>query len=202
MKSAHLVFSNAVKCLQQTESIVESEGFKNLVQRLVVQRGRVWTLGMGKAGNVAQKLASTLACNCYPAAFIHAGEALHGDFGAINHGDMLIAFSNSGKTNEVIQVVEKANGHAFVALITGDSTSELAKKANIIITFGKIPEACPLGLTPTTSIMVMLAIADALAMEVQHRTKLDYAQYARNHHEGYLGQVAREKSKGSSDVVG
>jgi arabinose-5-phosphate isomerase len=140
-------------------------------------------------------LASTLSCNGRPAAFIHAGEALHGDFGAIQKGDVVVACSNSGKTDEVIQVADKAKHiGAILILITGTADSEIAKKADVVLCYGSIKEACPLGLTPTTSILVMMALCDSLSMAVQKVVGLSYETYASNHHAGYLGGMARSLS--------
>jgi arabinose-5-phosphate isomerase len=189
------VFDFAINILQELRIIRKIPEFTEACE-LIASR-RVWTTGMGKAGLISHKLASTLCSNGVPAAYIHAGEALHGDFGAIQRKDVVVAFSNSGATSEVIQVAAKVKERrgAKLILITGDHESEIAKKADIVLGYGKIKEACPLGLTPTTSIVAMLVIADALAMQVQSMRKLTYKQYAIYHHNGYLGQISREKAK-------
>ncbi len=215
-ESAHKTLKYAIKSLKTTEKVIDTPDFEVAICLLcgmscnwteyndktyidwqpINPSPRIWCTGMGKAGLVAHKLASTLCSNNVPASYIHAGEALHGDFGAIQDGDVLVAFSNSGKTNEVIQVADKAISQRKMVntiLITGER-NELSKRAMVTLCYGKIEEACPLGLTPTTSIVVMLAIADALAMAVQTVKKLDYKTYAINHHSGYLGQISRQKS--------
>jgi arabinose-5-phosphate isomerase len=195
LKAAYDVFLGTVNVLTAIAKMVEDYHFEKAVRMLTRTKKHIWTLGMGKAGMIAHKLASTLSSNATPAAFINAGEALHGDFGAIQEGDILVAFSNSGQTSEVMQVVHKAiTIGAKVILITGHGR-ELAKSADAILLYGRIKEACPLGLTPTTSIAVMLAISDALAMAVQAEKGLTPAEYAMNHHAGYLGQIAREKAR-------
>lgn len=164
-----------------------------------MSHGRVWSTGMGKAALAARKLATTLSCNGIASAFIHAGEALHGDFGAIQTGDKVVAFSNSGKTREVVHVAEKAaRTQAEMILVTGAADSPLGNISGITLCYGKVDEACPLGLTPTSSILVMMTIADALAMGVQAMVGLSYEDYARNHHDGYLGDVARQRAAHSS----
>jgi arabinose-5-phosphate isomerase len=194
MKYAKRVFEYAITNLQKISEICKTVAFQDAVD--VLSTHRVWTMGIGKAGLAARKLSSTLACNGRPAAFIHAGEALHGDFGRIQCGDALVSFSNSGKTDEVIQVADKSkNIGAFLILITSDKEATIAKKADIVLCYGKIKEACPLGLTPTTSTIIMMALADALAMEVQVKVGLDYKTYAINHHAGYLGQAAKQRSR-------
>jgi arabinose-5-phosphate isomerase len=194
--SASDVFDNAIKYLSFARAIITDAKFWQLVHKLGNGECHIWVTGMGKAGLVAEKLASTLASNGIPAAYIRAGEALHGGLGAIQRDDILVAFSNSGKTDEIIQIVTKCREYAFVALITGAKASELADLSDICLCYGEVEEACALGLTPTTSIMVMLAIADALAMAVQEKVGLTYSSYARYHHSGYLGQIARQKEKG------
>jgi len=194
MQPAELVFSFGLEYLTKAKSVIKEVAFQETVS--ILSTHRIWTTGMGKAGLIAKKLAVTLSCNSRPAAFIHAGEALHGDFGSIQTGDVLVAFSNSGMTDEILRVVTKAKLiNAYVVLITGNANSELAKLSHSVICYGLVKEACPLGLTPTTSVLVMLAIADALAMEVQQMVGLTYDDYARNHHAGYLGQVAKERAR-------
>ena len=194
MRPSELVFSLGLEYVAKAKSVIDNQQFHGAVNALSTHR--IWTTGMGKAGLIAKKLAVTLACNSRPAAFIHAGEALHGDFGSIQAGDVLVAFSNSGMTDEILRVVSKAKLiNAFIILITGKADSKLAKFADLVICYGLVKEACPLGLTPTTSVLVMLAIADALAMEVQENVGLTYEIYARNHHAGYLGQVAKERMR-------
>ena len=198
-KVADNVFYSAISALKQTKKLSNKPEFLRVVQSVALaswKKQRIWTSGMGKAGLVAHKLASTLSSNNIPAAYIHSGEALHGDFGAIQKNDILIAFSNSGKTDEVSLVADKAKStEALLILITGDNESKIARKADIVLCYGKLQESCPLGLTPTTSISVMLVVADAIAMEVQAANGLTYEQYSRNHHAGYLGQISLEKAR-------
>jgi arabinose-5-phosphate isomerase len=190
--AASKVFENAIEAIQNVDYIINRHFFR-AVRYLATHR--VFSSGLGKAGLVAHKFASTLASNGLPASFIHASEALHGDFGMMQAGDVLVAFSNSGKTDDVICVADKAKSIGIkLILITGEKDSEIAKRANVVLCYGKIEEACVLKLTPTTSIIVMLVIADALAMAVQARVGLSYDKYAINHHAGYLGQISRMKS--------
>ena len=188
------VIDFGIKALKDIKPLVASEQFKGAIDLL--SSGMVWATGMGKAALAARKLAVTLCCNGISSSFIHAGEALHGDFGAIKEGDSVVAFSNSGKTIEVVQVAEKAaSRNANMVLITGAEESPLGQTSGITLCYGNLREACPLGLTPTTSILVMIAIADALAMGVQANIGLNYDEYAENHHAGYLGQIARQRAQ-------
>lgn len=192
MRQAEKVIQSSIDAISNLHDLIKSEDFESAVGFLT--DGMVWTTGMGKAALAARKLSTTLCCNGVPASFMHAGEALHGDFGAIKKGDKVVAFSNSGKTLEVVQVANKAaEREAQMILITGAAESPLGNISGITLCYGNVDESCPLGLTPTSSIIVMMVIADALAMEVQNKLGLKYDQYAENHHAGYLGQVARQK---------
>lgn len=156
-------------------------------------KSKVLTTGMGKAGHIAHKFAATLSSTGTPAAFIHPGEAAHGDLGLIAPEDCIVAFSTSGKTNEIVEMLELGRhlGLRTIIGITSHPDSRLRELADIIIDMGPIDEPCPLGLTPSASIAVMLAISDALAltlMELKGVTKHDYGL---RHHGGYLGRKAR-----------
>jgi len=186
------IFSSTIKNLFKIKNIIYTKEFSEAVD--LIRKHRIWSTGSGKAGLVSRKLASTLACNNIPAAFIDATDALHGNLGAIQKEDLLIVLSNSGKTEEVLQVASrvKSSGVKLIAIV-GPKDSKLSRIADITLSYGKIEEACPLGLTPTTSTAVMLAICDALALTVQKREGISYKDYARNHHAGYIGEIARKK---------
>jgi len=167
--------------------------FEQAVEALYRCSGKVITTGMGKAGLMAKKFATTLSSTATPAAFIHPAEAAHGDLGLLDERDVVVAFSTSGKSREVVGMLEMSR-HLKIGTIIGITShpdSQLRELSNIIIDMGIIEEVCPLGLTPTSSTIVMLAISDALAitlMELKGITKKDY--YIR-HHGGYLGRKAR-----------
>jgi len=167
--------------------------FCDAVYALEACPGKVLTTGMGKAGHVARKVAATLCSTALPAVFLHPGEALHGDLGLIAPGDLLIAFSNSGKTREVLDLIAQGRrlGLASVLGVTSHPDSLLRDCADVLLDMGPITEPCHLGLTPTASIAVMLAIGDALALTVMERRGVTAADFGVRHHGGYLGQVAR-----------
>lgn len=155
--------------------------------------GRVITTGIGKAGHIAKKFAATLCSTACPAVFVHPAEAAHGDLGQITKPDCVIAMSTSGKSREVLEMLEmvRHNGIYCVIGITSHPDSELRRLSDIVLDMGEITEACPLGLTPSSSMAVMLAITDALALallEVRGVTKEDWGL---RHHGGYLGRKAR-----------
>lgn len=155
--------------------------------------GKVLTAGMGKAGHIARKFASTLCSTGTPASYIHPGEAAHGDLGLIGPEDCLVAFSTSGKTREVLEMLELGRhiGLRTVIAVTSHPESELRTLSDIILDMGIIDEPCSQGLTPSASIVAMLAISDALAltlMDLQGFTRHDWGL---RHHGGYLGKKAR-----------
>ncbi|MEQ8486651.1 MAG: SIS domain-containing protein [Pseudomonadales bacterium] len=169
------------------------EHFEAAVRTLADCRGKVLTTGIGKAGHIARKFAATLCSTATPADFIHPAEAAHGDLGLVGANDVLIAFSTSGKSREVLEILELARhlGVATVIGVTSHPDSELRRHADLVLDMGIIEEPCPLGLTPSASMAVMLAISDAIAlalMEVKGVTREDYGL---RHHGGYLGRAAR-----------
>jgi arabinose-5-phosphate isomerase len=151
--------------------------------------GRVVVTGMGKPGFIAQKLSATFASTGTPSLYLHPAEALHGDLGRLAPGDLVLALSNSGETDEVVRLLPalKRMGVPVVAL-TSDSKSSLARAADVVLEIGPNPEACPLGLAPTTSTIALLALGDALAMTLLHRRGFSREQFAELHPGGTLGQ--------------
>ena len=158
------------------------------------RRGKVITSGMGKAGQIALNIATTLNSTGTPSVYLHPSEAQHGDLGVIEENDVLIILSNSGKTRECIELCLLTNNlHEDIPkiVITGDMSSDLAKQADICLHTGGKPEICPLGLTPTTSTTTMTVIGDVLVTGLMTTIGFTKEQYAKRHHGGYLGQVAR-----------
>ena len=172
-------FNKAIDCL--VKSVNGKEG------------GKVITTGMGKAGYVAHKFSASLSSLGIPAAYLHPGEAAHGDLGIITPHDTLFAFSTSGKTREIIETIQFArhlNVGAVVA-ITSHPDSQIKTMSDVVINMGEIEEYGALHLAPTTSVVIMLVIADFLAViasEIRGFTKEDFAK---RHHGGYLGQKSR-----------
>jgi arabinose-5-phosphate isomerase len=156
-------------------------------------RSKVLTTGMGKAGHIAHKFAATLCSTGTPAAFIHPGEAAHGDLGLVAPEDCIVAFSTSGKTNEIIEMLELGRhlGLRTIIGITSHPDSRLRELSDVIIDMGIIEEPCPLGLTPSATIAVMLAISDALALTLMELKQVTKHDYGLRHHGGYLGRKAR-----------
>jgi len=167
--------------------------FEQAVLALQNGTGKVLTTGMGKAGHIARKFAATLCSTGTPAAYVHPGEAAHGDLGLIGLNDCIVAFSTSGKTNEIIEMLElgKHLGLKTIIGITSHPDSQLRELADVILDMGIIEEPCPLGLTPSASIAVMLAISDAIALTLMEVKGVTTHDYGLRHHGGYLGRKAR-----------
>ncbi|MGE5169016.1 MAG: KpsF/GutQ family sugar-phosphate isomerase [Rudaea sp.] len=151
--------------------------------------GRVVVSGIGKSGHVARKLAATLASTGTPAFFVHPAEASHGDLGMITPGDVVIMLSNSGETDELVQLVPhlKRQGAKLVAL-TGNERSSLAQAADVHLDAAVDAEACPLGLAPTASTTAALALGDALALALLDARGFSVEDFARSHPGGALGR--------------
>jgi len=167
-----------------------------IYQRVHVNGGKVIVSGMGKAGHVANHIATTLSSTGTPALFIHPSEAQHGDLGVIRENDLLLVLSNSGKTTEIIQLVdltEALHPGIPVVVITGNTTGALAKQSGLVLFTGSPKEVCPLGLTPTTSATTMTVIGDLLVVLMMKRIDFTAADYAKRHHGGYLGQKSRAR---------
>ena len=179
--------ANAINSIEVTEEFVKA------VSVMQGCTGKIITSGIGKAGHIANKFAATLCSTASQAQFLHPAEAAHGDLGAVSPGDILIAFSTSGKSREVIEILELSRhlGIETVIGITSHPDSELRKYSDVVIDMGEIEEACPLGLTPTSSMAVMLAISDALALALMEQNKVSREDYGLRHHGGYLGRAAR-----------
>jgi len=163
--------------------------FSEAVSLILQCKGRVVVSGMGKSGHIGGKIASTLASTGTPAFFMHPAEASHGDLGMITAGDVVIALSNSGESDEVLAIVPqlKRLGASIIA-ITGNDASSLAKAADIHLSAHVSREACPLGLAPTSSTTVALALGDALALCVLDLRDFTAEDFARSHPGGSLGR--------------
>jgi arabinose-5-phosphate isomerase len=176
--------------------------YERAIEALLGCAGKVVTTGIGKAGYVAQKFAATLCSTGTPAVFIHPAEAAHGDLGLIDADDVIIAFSTSGKTREVLELIELSRHltSATVIGITSHPETELRKLADIVLDMGVIEEPCPLGLTPSASMAVMSAIGDALALTLMDEKKVTRRDYGLRHHGGYLGHKARLQNEDKAAV--
>ncbi len=170
-----------------------TEEFERAILALRDCPGKVLATGIGKAGHIARKFAATLCSTGTPAAYVHPGEAAHGDLGLIGPADCIVAFSNSGMTREVLEMLELGRhlGLSTIIGITSHADSTLRNMADITVDMGIVEDPCPLGLTPTASIAVMLAIGDAIALVLMELKGITTRDFGLRHHGGYLGRKAR-----------
>ncbi len=166
--------------------------FTEAVDRLAGCVGRVVVTGMGKSGHVGRKIAATFASTGTPAIFVHPAEASHGDLGMVLAGDAVLALSNSGETTELADLVAHARrfGLPLIA-VTGRAQSALARAADVTLLLPQTPEACPLGLAPTTSTTMQMALGDALAVALLTRRGFTSSEFSVFHPGGKLGAQLR-----------
>jgi arabinose-5-phosphate isomerase len=164
-------------------------GFDAAVKLILECKGRVVVSGMGKSGHIGNKIAATLASTGTPAFFMHPAEASHGDLGMITEGDVVIALSNSGESDEILNILPtiKRLGAKIIS-ITGKATSTLAKESSVHLSAEVSQEACPLGLSPTASTTAALALGDALAVCVLDSRDFSAEDFARSHPGGSIGR--------------
>ena len=163
--------------------------FERTLDLVLACGGRVVVTGIGKAGIIATKISATLASTGTPSFYLHPADACHGDLGRVRKEDVVLLLSNSGESNEVIQLIAPLRklGARLVAM-TGRPDSTLGRNTDIVLDCGRAPEACPLGLAPTTSTAALLALGDALAMALIDERAFDTEDYARFHPGGALGR--------------
>ncbi len=165
------------------------EKFNQACKYLLDCQGRIIVMGIGKSGHIGNKIASTLASTGSPAFFVHPGEAAHGDMGMIRHDDVIIAISNSGKTDEILVILPliKRLNVPLISL-TGNSHSVIAQSSTIHLDVSVEKEACPFGLAPTSSTTAALAMGDALAIALLHAKGFTAEDFALSHPGGQLGR--------------
>jgi arabinose-5-phosphate isomerase len=167
----------------------QGEAFAHAVQAVLACRGRVVVMGMGKSGHVGRKIAATLASTGTPAMFVHPGEASHGDLGMVTPGDVVLAISNSGESDElgaILPAIKRLD--VTLVAMTGRATSSLAQHAHIALDSGVDQEACPLNLAPTASTTAQMALGDALAVALLDARGFREEDFARSHPGGSLGR--------------
>jgi len=163
--------------------------FAQAAQRVYACVGKVILTGIGKAGIIAQKVSATMASTGTQSIFLHPVEALHGDIGRVQRGDVVIVLSHSGSTEEIIRLLDHLKGRgAGVIAVTGSADSPLGRYADVTICYGQVEEACPLGLAPTVSTSCMLALGDALALTVMQMRDFQPEDFAAFHPAGSLGR--------------
>lgn len=163
--------------------------FVEAIQSLAEISGRIIVTGMGKSGHIARKIAATLASTGSPSLYVHPGEASHGDLGMITDADAVVALSNSGDTSELSDIIAYTRRYAIPLIaITAKHGSTLAEQSDTALILPHSPEACPMGLAPTTSTTMMLALGDAIAIALLERKGFSAQDFQVLHPGGTLGQ--------------
>lgn len=184
--------ATAIKNIPADESIISAVDL--IYEQVHKKDGKLITSGMGKAGQIALNMATTFSSTGTPAVFLHPSEAQHGDLGVIQPNDVLLVISNSGKTREILELIELTKNlwnSVPIIVITSNPESVLAKENDIFLYTGNPKEVCTLGLTPTTSTTVMTVMGDVLVVLLMKKIKFNNADYAKRHHGGYLGHKSR-----------
>ena len=187
-KRAERVLAVEASAIQGVREKIDA-GFGKAIDLILAARGKVIVTGMGKSGLIGRKIASTMASTGTPAFFLHPAEGIHGDLGMVRRGDVLIALSNSGETEEIVRLlpVFKRTGLPMIA-ITGKPESTLARYADVVLDVGVPEEACSLGLVPTASTTATLAMGDALAVVLFEEKGFSEEDFADLHPGGALGR--------------
>lgn len=184
-------FTNEIKTAVNTVSVTKD--VIKAAEMLAGSRHRIVTTGMGKAGHIAMKVSSTLSSLGMPSCFVHPGEAAHGDLGMVKDGDILLVFSTSGKTREVLETIDRAKKLGVIGIIavTSHPDAPIREMVDIVIDIGVFQEAGFLNLAPTTSTTLMLIYADMVATLAADIREFTIEDFALRHHGGYLGQKCR-----------
>lgn len=186
--SARSVIDKEARALHLLSDRID-DTFVAACQAMLACSGRVVTIGMGKSGHIARKIAATLASTGTPAFYVHPGEASHGDLGMITESDVVVALSNSGETDELLTIVPALRRQRNVLIsMTGCPSSTLARLSDIHLDVSVEEEACPLGLAPTTSTTAALVMGDALAVAMLESRGFTSQDFARSHPAGSLGR--------------
>ena len=166
-----------------------NKNFDGACNEILSCSGKVITVGLGKSGHVASKAAATLSSTGTPSIFLHGAEALHGDMGLVNKSDIIVFFSNSGETKEILLLLPlfKILKVKLIAIV-GDRKSTLAKSVDYMLDSSVTKEACPLDLTPTSSVISAIGIADAMALTLLKCRGFTSKDFAKSHPQGELGK--------------
>lgn len=180
----------------RTAEILDRQSVERAVEILLECQSKVIVVGVGKSGVIAQKIAQTMTSTGTIAVFVHPSDALHGGLGVIANGDVVIALSNSGETDELLLIVPmmKERGVSIISIV-GNTDSSLARQSDVALDASVDKEACPLNLAPTCSTTVALAVGDALAMTLMEAKNWTAEDFAFNHPAGRLGKRLTLKVK-------
>nr|WP_321408935.1 SIS domain-containing protein [uncultured Carboxylicivirga sp.] len=196
LEEVKALLQHEAQAIQNIPATDDFEKAVNLIHSQVhEQKGKLITTGMGKAGQIAINMATTFSSTGTPAVFLHPSEAQHGDLGVVQENDIMLMISNSGKTREIIELIDLARGlrpNIKIIVITSNTESVLAQESDVCISTGNPTEVCVLGLTPTTSTTTMTVIGDILVVLLMKKINFTNADYAKRHHGGYLGDKSRK----------
>ena len=188
LRHAHETFDIEARALIGLKAR-QGEGFTRTVEAVLACTGRVVVMGMGKSGHVGRKIAATLASTGTPAMFVHPAEASHGDLGMVTAGDVVLAISNSGESDELAAILPALKRlRITLVAMTGRAGSSLARHADLVLDSGVDEEACPLNLAPTASTTAQMALGDALAVALLDARGFREEDFARSHPGGALGR--------------
>ncbi len=184
------------RAIEQAAARLEKSVVKQTIEILEKCKGKVIVTGVGKSGVIAQKIAQTLTSTGTIAIFVHPSDALHGSLGMITKGDVVIALSNSGETDEILLLLSAIKARKICLIsIVGEVNSTLARQSDVVLDASVDEEACPLNLAPTTSTTVALALGDAIAMTLMQAKGKTAEDFAANHPAGRLGKRLTLKVK-------
>ena len=186
---ARQVIVSEADAVRSVTAAIDSADFEQATRLILDCPGAVLTTGIGKAGHIARKVSATLASTGTPSHFLSPTDAVHGDLGSIRRGDLILIFSASGESDEILRLLSivKKLDHPVIS-ITASPQNSLGRHSTIVLPLGKIEEACPLGLAPTASTTAMLALGDALALSVMKLRKFTAEDFALFHPAGQLGR--------------
>ncbi len=188
-RSAKNTFKKEIDSISKIPLELNSKNYNKFCQEILSNNGNLFLMGIGKSGNIAEKICSTLSSTGTPAIYINAAEASHGDLGMLTKKDLLIVFSFSGETEEILKILPSCKKKVKNILsVTGNEKSTLSKNSKISITLQIDEEACPMDLAPTTSSTSMLLLGDAIAISLLEAKNFSPKDFAENHPGGSLGK--------------
>ena len=187
--SAKKTFAQEVSSLAKIPNQIDRNKFNEICELIINCKGNIVLMGIGKSGNIAAKISSTFSSTGTPSFYLNAAEASHGDLGSLKKNDILVIFSFSGETEEIVQIIPTCKSKVrTIVSITGNEESSIAKYSNLNLHLEISEEACPLNLAPTTSSSAMLILGDALAIAILEARKFSPEDFAKNHPGGKLGK--------------
>ncbi len=187
--SAKKTFTQEVSSLAKIPNQIDRKKFNKICELIINCRGNIVLMGIGKSGNIAAKISSTFSSTGTSSFYLNAAEASHGDLGSLKKNDILVIFSFSGETEEIIKIFPTCKSKVrTIVSVTGNEESSIAKESNLNLHLEISEEACPLNLAPTTSSSAMLILGDAIAIAILEARKFSPEDFAKNHPGGKLGK--------------